>query len=85
VSTKIGDVIDKARFALQETKVGGAQFWTKVESDLERAASPSSDLSEEKKRKLLLSVRAIVDRWRPFVTEALLIFFPEPKDRRESP
>jgi hypothetical protein len=85
VSTKIGDVIDKSRFALQETKIGGAQFWTKVESDLERAASPSSDLSEEKKRKLLSSIRAIVDRWRPFVTEATLIFSPEPKDRRENP
>jgi hypothetical protein len=85
LSTRIENVIDKTRFALQETKVGGAQFWTKLESDLERAASPASDLSEDKKKKLLSSIRAIVDRWRPFVTEALLIFSPEPKTRAETP
>jgi len=45
----------------------GAQFWGKIERELDRAADPASDLPPEKKQKLLNDVRVIVVRWRPFL------------------
>jgi hypothetical protein len=51
--------------------VGGRQFWTKLERALDDQADPKSDLTPEKKRKLLADIKAISDRWRPFIEEAL--------------
>lgn len=48
---------------------GGRQFWTKLESELGRAADPSSDLPEAKKQKILSDLRAIVERWRPYAAQ----------------
>jgi hypothetical protein len=58
----------------QYTKVGGAQFWTKVEGELERAADPAHDMSPEKQRKLLSQIHILVERWRPFVAEVAPLF-----------
>jgi hypothetical protein len=52
------------------TSFGGRQFWTKLESELDALADPRSDLSMEKKQKMLTQIRAISDRWRPFLLEA---------------
>jgi hypothetical protein len=58
----------------QYTKVGGAQFWTKVEGELERAADPAHDMPQEKKRKLLSQIHVLVERWRPFMAEIAPLF-----------
>jgi hypothetical protein len=50
--------------------IGGHQFWTKVEHELDRAALPASDLPPEEKQKLIHDVRVIVARWRPFFDAA---------------
>jgi hypothetical protein len=55
-------------------KVGGAQFWTKVEGELERAVDPAHDMPPEKKRKLLSQIHILVERWRPFVAEVAPLF-----------
>src|SRR5882724_9736170 len=47
-------------------KIGGSQFWAKIESELERAASSDKDLTPEKQEKLLANIRSIVARVRPF-------------------
>jgi hypothetical protein len=52
---------------LREVPIGGRQFWAKMEQALDHAAEPSSDLSSEKKAKLIKDVRVIIARWRPFV------------------
>jgi|EndMetStandDraft_3_1072993.scaffolds.fasta_scaffold173277_2 hypothetical protein len=52
------------------TSLGGRQFWTKLENQLDALADPRSDFSMEKKQKLLTQIRAISDRWRPFLLEA---------------
>jgi hypothetical protein len=57
----------------QYTKVGGAQFWAKVEDELERAADPAHDIPPEKKRKLLSQIHVLVERLRPFVPRALFV------------
>jgi hypothetical protein len=62
------------RVVQQYTKVGGAQFWTKVEGELERAADPAHDMAPEKKQKLLSQIHVLVERWRPFVTEVAPLF-----------
>jgi len=49
---------------------GGRQFWTKLEDELERLADPRSDLSPEKKQKILSEIKIISARWRPFLLEA---------------
>src|SRR5262249_53448118 len=58
----------------QYTKVGGAQFWAKVEGELERAVDPAHDMPPEKKRKLLSQIHVLVERWRPFVAEVAPLF-----------
>jgi hypothetical protein len=52
------------------TTIGGRQFWTKIENELDSVADPSSDLAPEKKQKLINDVRVIVARWRPFIDAA---------------
>jgi len=54
--------------------VGGPQFWTKVEQELQRAADPSRDLPEQKKQQLLANIKILVDRWRPFVAAVAPLF-----------
>ena len=58
----------------QYTKVGGAQFWAKVEGELERAVDPAHDMPPEKKQKLLSQIHVLVERWRPFVAEIAPLF-----------
>jgi len=52
------------------TALGGHRFWTKLEGELDRLADPRSDLSPEKKQKILSQIKIVSDRWRPFLTEA---------------
>jgi hypothetical protein len=52
------------------TSLGGRQFWTKLEGELDKLADARTDLPPEKKAKILSQVRAISDRWRPFLLEA---------------
>ena len=58
----------------QYTKVGGAQFWEKMEHELDRAADPASDLPAEQKRKLLGQIHTVVERLRPFMAELAPLF-----------
>jgi hypothetical protein len=58
----------------QYTKVGGAEFWEKMEHELDRAADPASDLPAEQKRKLLAQIHTVVERWRPFMAEVAPLF-----------
>jgi hypothetical protein len=46
--------------------IGGAQFWVALESQIDRAADPSSDVSPEQRERLLRDLRIIAVRWRPF-------------------
>jgi hypothetical protein len=62
--------IGNVRAQLKQTSIGGRQFWTKIEHDLDLAADSSSDLPPEQKQKLLNDVRVIVARWRPFIDAA---------------
>jgi hypothetical protein len=52
------------------TSLGGRQFWTKLEGELDKLADGRTDLPPEKKAKILSQVKAISDRWRPFLQEA---------------
>jgi hypothetical protein len=52
------------------TVIGGRQFWTKLEDELDKLADPRTDISPEKKRKILSQIKVISDRWRPFLSEA---------------
>ena len=65
----VGSKIEKAINNVKSIKIGGAQFWTRMEAELDRMASPVSDLPEAKKQKLLADVRAIAVKWHPFVAE----------------
>jgi hypothetical protein len=68
--------VESTRLAWQATlqdytKVGGAQFWLKVEKGLDQLADPKSEMPEEKRQKILANIRAIRERWWPFFAEAL--------------
>jgi hypothetical protein len=68
-------VVENTEAKMQQyTKVGGAQFWTKVEGELERAVDPAHDMPPEKKRKLLSQIHVLVERWRPFIAEIAPLF-----------
>ena len=58
----------------QYTKVGGAQFWAKVDGELERGTDPAHEIPPEKKKKLLSQIHVLVERWRPFVAEIAPLF-----------
>jgi hypothetical protein len=55
---------------IKHPHIGGHEFWTKLERELDNQADPKSDLSPEKKQKILADIKAISDRWRPFLEEA---------------
>jgi len=50
--------------------VTGRQFWTRLEDELDKMADPRTELPPEKKRKILMQIKEISDRWRPFVAQA---------------
>jgi hypothetical protein len=56
----------------QYTKIGGAQFWAKVEGQLAQAAA--RDMPDEQKRRLLSQIHVLVERWRPFMAEIAPLF-----------
>jgi hypothetical protein len=59
---------------VRDTHIGGAQFWAKMEGELDRAADPSRDMPAEQKKKLLAQVHVVVERWRPFMAEIAPLF-----------
>ena len=72
----IATKIETARLAWQatiqeHTKIGGAQFWSKVEKGLDQLADPKSEMPEDKRQKILSDIRAIRDRWWPFIAAAM--------------
>jgi outer membrane lipoprotein SlyB len=65
----VGSKIENAINNVKSVKIGGAQFWSRMEAELDRMASPVNDVPEAKKQKLLADVRAIAIKWHPFVVE----------------
>jgi hypothetical protein len=86
--SKIDDTIARTVYSVQaqlgplaSAKIGGSQFWAKVENEIERVANPNNGLAAEKQQKLLSNIRAIVTRVRPFVSEVAPLFSdPRPQD-----
>jgi hypothetical protein len=73
VAPRIERVVENTEAKMQQyTKVGGAQFWEKLERELGRAADPAYEIPPEKKRKLLSHIHVLVERWRPFMEIAPL-------------
>jgi len=74
------------RVMQQYIKVGGAQFWEKLERELGRAADPAYEIPPEKKRKLLSQIHVLVERWRPFMAEIAPLFadFQRPLRRQSA-
>ena len=57
-------------------------FGLEFERELDRMASPESDLPAAKKEKLLADIRAIGAKWRPFLIELHSALTP-PEDASE--
>jgi hypothetical protein len=53
--------------SVQQISIGGRKFWSRLEEELDRAAAPASDLSPERKQKLINNVRILAARWRPLI------------------
>jgi hypothetical protein len=67
------DVLDgfaTRRMQQLEQTIRTATFWTKLEGELDKLADGRTDIPPEKKAKILSQVKAISDRWRPFLQEA---------------
>ena len=85
VFDRLDKMIDAGTIELQEmvrsaTRIGGRSFWTRLEKELDKAASPANDLSPEQKQKLLADIRVLSERYRPFVSEASLLFADKPTE-----
>ncbi|HEY7661489.1 MAG TPA: hypothetical protein VH934_00055 [Xanthobacteraceae bacterium] len=79
----LDDFADRRMLQLQQTlrtatSLGGRQFWTKLEHQLDELADPKSDLPPAKKQKILAQIKVIAERWRPFVQEAAASIEGEP-------
>jgi hypothetical protein len=77
---RIDDLVDRATEQLQAMRsgFGGRDFWKRLEIELEKAADPQNDMPPEKRDKLLAELRVVVARWRPFVSEAAVLFSDKP-------
>ena len=73
-----GYVNDTAERLSNMTKVGGAQFWSRLEADLTKAAEPGSGLSPEKQKQILEQLRLVSNKWKPFLNEAYTIVTEPP-------
>ena len=52
-----------------------AQFWAKMEDELDRASDPSRDVHwSSRSKKLLAQIHVVVERWRPFMAEIAPLF-----------
>jgi hypothetical protein len=72
LATKIESTRAAWQTTLQEnSKIGGAQFWSKVEKSLDDLANPKTEMPEDKRQKILSDIRAIRDRWWPFIAAAM--------------
>jgi hypothetical protein len=85
VFDRLDDMIDRGTMELQgvvqsATHIGGRSFWTRLQKELDRAASPANDLSPAEKQKLLADIRVLSERYRPFVSEASLLFADKPAE-----
>lgn len=69
IVSKIENAIENTTNQVKNIKVGGPQFWSKIEADIDRMARSDSDLPKAKKQKLLADIHAIAAKWRPFVVE----------------
>lgn len=69
----VNSMAEKRIVQIKETfgHVGGRAFWAKLEDQLDSLADPKSDLKPEKKQKILMQIRVISERWRPFIDEAV--------------
>ena len=81
LASKIDDTIARAVYSIQvqlapiaNAKIGGSQFWAKVENEIDRVANANNSLAPEKQQKLLSNIRAIVTRVRPFFAEVAPLF-----------
>jgi hypothetical protein len=75
LASRVERLVQDASANMQQyTKVGGAQFWEKMEHELERAADPASDMPADQKRKLLAHIHVVVERWRPLMAEIAPLF-----------
>lgn len=66
-------------------KLGGKEFWTKIETELEKAASPRHEISPERKQKIMANLRIVADRWRPVLDEVSAIIAGTPYPPPASP
>lgn len=77
-------VAAKVRTAADRLQLGEHQFWKKVEAQVHRYADSKNELSEEERRQLLSDIKTIAQRWRPFVSEAMLLFAPADEQIQKS-
>ena len=66
-------------------KMGGKDFWNKLEHELERAAQPRQEIPPERKAKMLANLRIISDRWRPVILEVSDIVMGTPSTSLATP
>src|SRR6266545_535604 len=83
LSARFATLVDRTQIRAQEVlqqfqtttaqygKIGGRSFWEKVEAGIHDMAEPSRELPEEKRQKILTSLRTIKERWWPFMDAAL--------------
>jgi hypothetical protein len=69
-----------AQEAQKATKIGGSEFWKKIEQEIDRAGDPDQAISPEKKQKILGELRLITAQWKPFLTEAYSIVTAPPNE-----
>jgi hypothetical protein len=65
-------------------KIGGSGMWAGLEQMLARAADAHNDMPAENKRETLANVHVLVERWRPFIAEAQLLFLDAAKPQQRA-
>lgn len=69
IASTVARSVERTVDQVKSVKIGGSQFWSKLEDELDRMARPGNDLPEAKKQKIIADIRMIGAKWAPFVAE----------------
>ena len=70
IAVHVESKISQAAADIRSIKIGGPDFWKKVENEIDRAADPKQGLPPEKRRQILTKLHALSVQWKPFIDEA---------------
>ena len=82
VISRIDEMIDRR---IDQIHVGGRQFWSHLERELDRLANAKDTMTPEEQERLLADLRRLSQKYRPIAIEGWAALTAEPPPEAEKP